>query len=211
MLTLFCAAAVAALLFAEAKGHVALKRVFKATASVCFVAVAVFNATFPVGPVAALLIAGLLLGLLGDVALSFSGERAFLGGLVAFLLGHVAYVAAFLRLAPPEPWLVFPALGMAAFGFVVLRWLWPRLGSMKVPVTVYVAVICAMVVAAFGVLGTNAPARILVALGAALFAASDLAVARERFVDNTLTNKLWGLPTYYAGQLCIAWAVGAVA
>jgi len=42
------------------------------------------------------------------------------------------------------------------------------------------------------------------AAGAVLFAVSDLAVARERFVRAAFTNQLWGLPLYYAAQVVIA-------
>jgi hypothetical protein len=43
--------------------------------------------------------------------------------------------------------------------------------------------------------------------GATLFFASDLAVARERFLARDFTNKLYGLPAYYLGQLLIAYAI----
>ena len=42
-----------------------------------------------------LLIAGLLLCLVGDIALLGTGNRAFVTGLCAFLLGHLAFVAGF--------------------------------------------------------------------------------------------------------------------
>ena len=44
----------------------------------------------------------------------------------------------------------------------------------------------------------------VVALGALLFFASDLSVARDVFVHRTFVNRLWGLPLYYAAQLCLA-------
>ena len=45
-------------------------------------------------------------------------------------------------------------------------------------------------------------ARLLVA--ALLFYASDLCVARERFVEHAPVNRYVGLPLYYAGQLLFA-------
>jgi uncharacterized membrane protein YhhN len=58
----------------------------------------------------------------------------------------------------------------------------------------------------FEFLGHSAatPTRWEVAAGALLFAASDLAVARDRFVRPALRNKLWGLPAYFAAQLLLA-------
>jgi len=88
----------------------------------------------------------------------------------------------------------------------MLRVLWPKLGSLRVPVSVYVGAIVAMVIGAIAIRDV-VPKGTPLAIGAALFFASDLAVARDRFLARDFTNKLWGLPAYYAGQLLIAWAV----
>jgi uncharacterized membrane protein YhhN len=40
--------------------------------------------------------------------------------------------------------------------------------------------------------------------GAIGFLASDVAVARERFVARSPWNQRWGLPLYYASQLLLA-------
>jgi hypothetical protein len=37
-----------------------------------------------------------------------------------------------------------------------------------------------------------------------MFYASDLAVARDRFVARVFLNRAWGLPLYFGGQLVIA-------
>jgi hypothetical protein len=37
--------------------------------------------------------------------------------------------------------------------------------------------------------------------------ASDVAVARDRFVVRSLANSLWGLPLYFVAQLLLAWTV----
>jgi hypothetical protein len=47
-----------------------------------------------------------------------------------------------------------------------------------------------------------------IALGASLFAISDLSVARDRFVARAFVNRLWGLPLYFAAQLILASTVG---
>ena len=46
-------------------------------------------------------------------------------------------------------------------------------------------------------------------VGAIVFAASDVAVARDRFVARSFVNRAWGLPAYYAAQLVLAWSVNA--
>ena len=44
-------------------------------------------------------------------------------------------------------------------------------------------------------------------VGAFAFYLSDLAVARQRFVVKSFTNKAWGLPLYFGAQLVLAWTV----
>jgi uncharacterized membrane protein YhhN len=70
------------------------------------------------------------------------------------------------------------------------------------PVIAYVAVISVMVVLAFGSYGSGA--TWLIPLGATLFFASDLFVARNQFVAPGTVNRVWGLPLYYAAQILLA-------
>jgi len=155
---------------------------------------------------------GLVLGAVGDVLLMFPGERAFLGGLVAFLAGHVAYVIAFAREVPIRWWPDAPAaltIPVIAAALGALGYLWRHLGAMKIPVIAYVAVITTMVIGALVCEWAvrNGPLHQHVATaGAILFFASDLSVARDRFVHPGFVNRAWGLPAYYAGQLLFAWA-----
>lgn len=210
VLTILCCASVTALLFAERSRRIALKRVAKTTASACFVALGLLLWPGEAAPAPWILL-GLVLGACGDIALLFSGQAAFLAGLGAFLLGHLAYVVAFSAMSPLSAWLSLPVVPVAIFGLTVLGSLWKRLGPMRGPVIAYVVVICSMVVGAFAVYRSGAAAGPMVLVGALLFAVSDVAVARERFVRDRFLDKAWGLPTYYAGQLCIAWALSSLA
>jgi uncharacterized membrane protein YhhN len=181
--TLICIAACLALVAAERTHHPA-RYVAKPIASAAFIVAGLHAPPW--------IVAGLVLGALGDLALLF--ERGFLPGLVAFLLGHLAYVVAF---PPHDAWLAPPALA----GALALAWLWAHLGRMRIPVILYVAAIVAMV---GGALATD---NHLLWAGAIAFFASDLSVARDRFVERTWVNRVWGLPAYYGGQLLIAWAI----
>ena len=209
--TVACALACAVLVAAEWRRRPGLRIGAKLAASAAFLVVAAAaGAGHPFGR---WILAGLALGAVGDVFLLGRGQRAFLGGLVAFLLGHLAYVAGMAALVPPAAWLgaagVAAALPIAG-GLAALAWLWPRLGALRVPVVIYVAAIAAMVVGALAAAGAGAlpaPQRTWLAAGAALFFVSDLAVARERFVARGFINRMWGLPAYYAGQLLIAWSM----
>lgn len=156
----------------------------------------------------ALVLAGLGFGLIGDVLLAVRGRNAFLAGMAGFAFGHALYAVAFASLSQ-EP---FPRVSIALIGLIgcgVLAWLWPHLGRMRVPVAVYVAVIALMLVAVTGTLRLENPARWLIVGGAALFALSDVLVARERFVESVQINRTLGLPMYYAGQFLIAFSIGA--
>lgn len=142
-----------------------------------------------------IVLAGLVLGALGDVALMF--ERWFLAGLVLFAAGHVAYIFAFLATGPIT--LSSAAVG-AALGLGSAVWLVPRVDSgMRVPVAVYIVVISIMVS-----VGLGAEQPTFVRIGAPLFALSDLLVARERFIVSDARNRMWGLPMYYTAQVLIA-------
>ena len=205
----------AALVYYEAGGPAARprRRIAKTIASIGFVAIPLVGGALAggvdAGNPAPWIVIGLLLGAIGDVLLLF--PRAFTAGLAVFLLGHVSYIVAFSRLVPIAEWprvARWPAMGAACAGATALAWLWPHTGKLRLPVTAYVAAIVVMVIGAAAV-GTRlwpAPAAILIALGAVLFFASDISVARDRFVSPGLVNKVWGLPAYYAGQILIAWA-----
>ena len=66
----------------------------------------------------------------------------------------------------------------------------------------YLAVIGVMCALALAFTGAGGP--VTVAVGALAFAASDLSVARDRFVHQDFFNRAWGLPLYYCAQLLLA-------
>ena len=197
--------ALAALLVAERRGSRLGKWLTKPLASVGFVAVAV-AAGARGSPVGQALLAGLALSLVGDVCLISHRRAAFLGGLFAFLLGHVAFAVAFLlRGLAPLPTLL-GLLATTAVALAVGRWLLPHVDrKMKPPVVAYIVVISAMVGLAIGSFAAH-PNPLLLAAAIAFFC-SDLAVARDRFVAPGFANRLWGLPVYYGAQLLFAWGI----
>jgi uncharacterized membrane protein YhhN len=192
-----CAVGLAILLAGEARDSRTLRYAGKPLASASFLALAA--CAHPSGPFGTWLMIGLVLGAIGDIALMW--ERGFIAGLAAFLLGHVAYVVAVARIVPIEHWASPLALVPISVAGAALVWLWPHLGKLRVAVIAYVIAIVAMVIAAIAL------GRPRFVAGAVLFFASDLAVARDKFVTPGLTNRAWGLPAYYAGQLLIAWSI----
>ncbi len=154
-------------------------------------------------------IVGLALSWWGDVLLIPKGQtRVFQAGVIAFLLGHVAYSIGFVVRGVDPVWFAGAAVALVAVAAVVLRWLWPNVGSaMKGAVIAYVVVISTMVALAIGTVAAHGDFTILV--GAVIFYLSDLSVARERFVKQGFINRIWGLPFYYVAQLVLAWTVMA--
>jgi uncharacterized membrane protein YhhN len=151
-----------------------------------------------------LVLLGLVLCLVGDVLLiPLERPAMFRAGVFAFLAGHVAYSAAFLT-RPLDPLgLVAGTVLLAVVVGAVLRWVGPTLpAGMVWPVRVYMVVIGVMSALACGVTAAGGPWA--VAVGALAFTASDVSVARDRFVRHEFVNRAWGLPLYYAAQLAIA-------
>ena len=149
---------------------------------------------------------GLVFGFIGDVALLGTARSWFLTGLVAFLIGHLAYVVAFLVTGVAVGPMVAAATAAAAAAIVIVRWLRPHLPpEMRVPVVAYIVIISSMVATAVG--AAAAGGTVLILIGAVAFYLSDLAVARNRFVAPGVANRLWGLPLYYLAQLMLAWSV----
>ena len=158
-----------------------------------------------------LILAGLVFCLFGDVFLAIPSKKAFLLGLVSFLIGHVFYAIGFIHLAGTAGWVSFgPPVFLIISAYVFFR-LKPYLGPMLIPVLGYMVVITTMLCGAWGVFldpDTAFNGRFMTFLGASLFYLSDIFVARERFVGSDFRNRLIGLPLYYAGQFLLALAVG---
>lgn len=154
------------------------------------------------------LFVGLALSFVGDACLLGRGKAIFLAGLSAFLLGHVSYCVAFAVHGFSWTASLWLAPVLLAAALVVDRWLGDRVEpGMRVPVRAYIVVISTMLCLAFGAWRGGGPSLLL--LGALSFYLSDLAVARDRFVQRDFFNRLWGLPAYYLGQLCLAMSVAA--
>ena len=147
--------------------------------------------------------AGLALSFVGDLFLIGLSQRNFLLGLMSFLLAHIAYVTAFVTAGLDRKWVLRAAVPVIAIAALVLLWISPHVAPyLATPVYIYTAVISLMVIAAFGARGAGA-SRLIVA-GALMFFVSDLSVAAQRIIELDFPTIIWGLPLYYAGQLCLA-------
>lgn len=198
-----CAVAVVALLVAEDRGSQRGLWFTKPVASAAFLW-AGLRAGALADTYGRLVLLGLALCFAGDVLL-IPRDRpgVFRAGIFAFLLGHVAYGAAFLGRPLAPVGLAAGAVVLGAVLLTVLRWLGKSLpADMAGPVRVYMLVIGVMAALACGVTAAGGPWA--VAVGALAFTASDISVARDRFVRHRFINRAWGLPLYYAAQLLLA-------
>lgn len=150
-----------------------------------------------------IIFAGLLLSMSGDMFLIGQTQRHFLFGLASFLLAHIAYVTAFILFGQNRKWTFSAAAPVIAISVLVLIWLNPHVpAELAMPVRLYTAVISLMVITAIGARGAGA-SRLIVA-GALMFFVSDLSVAMQRIIVTDFPTIIWGLPLYYAAQLCFA-------
>jgi len=150
-----------------------------------------------------IIFAGLVLSMSGDMFMIGQTQRHFLFGLTSFLLAHIAYITAFFVHGIKGKWAAVAAIPVLFVTYFVMLWLEPHLSDqLTMPVHAYIGVICIMVIMAFGSRGAGASS--LVVVGAVLFFVSDLSVAAQRIVAVDFPTIIWGLPLYYAGQLCLA-------
>lgn len=163
-------------------------------------------ATADFGPAKTWIVAALVLGLLGDVALMFSKDGSpdgpFLLGLGSFLAGHVSYLVAFSRHGLNAVQLiagVFIVVGAAGLSLPQVLKGAQRSGGRELvaAVGIYGATLGAMTSLA---IGTSAVAT---AFGGALFLASDTALAWQRFVRPIKNGPLLVIVTYHLAQILI--------
>ncbi len=204
-LTIACLLAVAGLVVAELKQLRIPKLLGKVAASTAFVLLALsLHATD--STYGQIVLVALALSWMGDVCLLSERSTLFLSGLALFLLAHIAFSVAFASGALNVPAGVAGLVLMSVIGAVTLRWLWCHLGTFnKVAVSAYVFAI--VIMCSLAVAHSAASGSLLFGIGALVFAASDISVARDRFVTPGFANKAWGLPAYYSAQLLFAWSV----
>lgn len=181
----------------------------KTLASLAFLAFGAALGVYGREPHGTSFLAAFILCAIGDVALIGKSKPAFLGGLGAFLLGHVGYIVCFVQLGFDGQGVVPGAVFMLLLAAYVLRALREPAGKLFPAVVAYVVVIGVMVALAGGV-ATEHPGLHgnILAFAAVAFAVSDLFVARQRFLVDEIRNRMIGLPLYYGAQL--AFAFGAV-
>lgn len=165
-------------------------------------------------PFSRYILVGIIFSILGDTLLLFvenniSGEKFFLFGLSSFLVTHLMYLLAFLKFRPREQgllqrqkWFVLPFL-FSFFGNLYIMWNGIPT-AIKVPVTVYSAVISLM---AIGVLNLQSKLSKSIFeplfMGIILFIISDTLIGMNKFNAPIEYARLWIMATYIIGQYLI--------
>jgi uncharacterized membrane protein YhhN len=183
----------------------AVRALSKMAASTAFVALALENGAAGSG-YGRLILVALISSWAGDALLLSLRSSFLLAGIAAFLLAHAAFASAFASQLLDTSWLIIALLIFGVAALALLRWLWPHLETFyKIAVPVYLAAI--MIMTSLAVAVSAASMSPIVAIGAITFAASDVSVARDRFIASGIANKAWGLPLYYAAQILLAMSV----
>lgn len=152
------------------------------------------------------ILVGLLFSLIGDVFLIFP-ERHFTKGLIAFLVGHIFYIFAFL-IPQRFNFTVWIFLPIVLLSILYLKIILPYSGKKTLPVIIYIVIIAIM--------GWTALERfhniqtfgtLFAAIGAVLFMLSDSILAYNKFRKQFSSAELIILSTYYAAQWLLALSV----
>ena len=175
---------------------------FKSLGTICAFLPALI-AALKLDPLYWILAVAILLHALGDFLLEYYFEA----GLGAFLLGHVCYIIAFVKLfSLSAAHLVLLACFLAYLGFLFYRHR-AAIGKNMLPFAVYGIILCIM--ASCGIGGgasSYVQQGLMVAVGSALFFFSDHALFLQLLFPNRKRTDLLIMVTYYLAQLLIGGA-----
>ncbi len=151
----------------------------------------------------------ILFSLMGDIFLMFQGALYFQLGLGSFLIAQILYISVF-SLSPKgelkgvlrrKPWLIIPFL---LYAYSLLYFLFPYLGELLIPVTIYAMALMTMALAALNRWRkVRQESFAYVFAGSLLFMISDSLIAINRFAYEVLPisfAQTWIMLTYMAAQ-----------
>ena len=157
-----------------------------------------------------IMLAALFFSWVGDIFLLAEDKNPlfFIFGLASFLTTHIFYIIYFLNirsnqisLLKKQPLLIAAVL---AYGIALVWLLFPALADLKIPVMVYAAVICTMLLCSLHIyLKANKPANMFFVLGALLFVLSDSLLAINKFYQPFAFAGVCIMLTYCAAQYFI--------
>ena len=153
---------------------------------------------------------GLFFSWLGDLFLLLDSKVTifFIAGLVSFLITHIFYILYFLSIENSSPSLLKkqPLLIVLTlcYGSALVVLLFPYLGDLKIPVILYAAVICTMLLCSLHIFRKLlAPSNSYFVAGALLFVLSDSLLAINKFYQPFAFAGTLIMLTYCAAQYYI--------
>lgn len=155
------------------------------------------------------LLSALFFSWVGDVVLMFAdkGEMYFIFGLLSFLIAHVLFIVLFSKQEKvnPDSKFLFGGIALVAvYLFGMLYVLFPSLGDLKIPVTVYASTISLMFIMAIkGYFNWKTPHNLTVLLGAIFFVCSDSILAINKFHIDLPKSGFLIMSTYISAQFLI--------
>tara|TARA_R110002050_G_scaffold193214_1_gene328108 strand:+ start:8790 stop:9461 length:672 start_codon:yes stop_codon:yes gene_type:complete len=150
----------------------------------------------------------LFFSLLGDIFLLYDhlSPMYFMLGLVAFLLAHITYALVFLIQGKSILKRKMPlvALLLLVYGTTLFIILQDNLGTLKIPVIIYILGILAMAITAYSRKDLVGPTSFkLVFIGAVLFILSDSILAINKFLITVPGSHILVMGTYATAQYLI--------
>ena len=144
--------------------------------------------------------AALFFSALGDIALTWPQPIAFQLGMVGFILAHLSYIALFSRHFLWQRIRLSMYLCLAIVAVLGYVFLLPAMGTLAIPVLVYLCILLLMVFFASQVQEQG----IYIFLGAALFLLSDSLIGVDLFFKSSPWIKLSVMASYYLAQWFLA-------
>lgn len=166
-------------------------------------------------PTKNLLLTALVFSWIGDVILLFAdqGELYFIFGLVSFLIAHILFIQLFIKQKAEANSLksVFFWVGIVAVVIYLtsmLSLLFPTLGDLKIPVSIYALTISAMLIMAIkGYFSWEKPVNSIILIGAIFFVTSDSLLAINKFYNPIQSANFLIMFTYVVAQYLITFGI----
>jgi len=156
------------------------------------------------------IIGALVFSTMGDILLIFEGRPFFILGLLSFLLAHVLFVLIFRSRAGTiklDFYTVVCSLFILSYYFFFMKFLWPHLGAMRIPVLAYAFVISGMLWMALQLLRSTSSLRWHIVLGALFFVVSDSLLSIQLFYSSFELAHFYVMLTYLLAQLLLVYGI----
>lgn len=162
-----------------------------------------------------LLLTALAFSWMGDIVLMFAhkAEIYFILGLLLFLVSHIFYIILFYKQKPettiPKGTIfLIASLFILVYLVAMLYLLFPKLGPLKIPVTVYAITISTMLYFALKYFFSGeGNSKFFVLAGAISFVCSDSLLAINKFYAPIHHSSFWIMITYLIAQACITFGI----